>query len=506
MSRFINKAYNMFFKKMIKLVGLTFLVLGLLGCGSDMKEQERDSSGRGDNNNSIQWNNTESSDSKEEPKEKVYSITADSGRYNLQAKPGFAAVLCKQTKYAEGVKRASVLLPDIEAWSDGLFARKGFRISNEGEYYYVYKSVGVPDEEALDCVRKYHELLANYSVTVTTDASYSDWTDYTEWLGGDYKGTQSITPNSMKAYDDYFDMSFVYMDSFLDTSYLIYCPKEISFVDYGDRYDGAKVQNPEWVNVYTNETMPKYGQTKTGLDYFEITGWSQDSGDYIEIDLHPELYKKGDVFDLEYFAKQADAGTGKLCSIVVNSKTITCEDILCMWMPDKNNKERFKSVSVEILEKSDTVTAITYCIELNGDLGDDFTLQGVFAIQTGEEHAVDTEQKDSNPGSNEISNGKNRCTSCSGTGKSYINCTRCMSRGKIDCRDCYNGNVDCTKCGGSGKIWDSLNGREVYCSYCTLGKVSCSKCYGAGQVNCDNCGGDGKVEQNCPVCGGTGKW
>lgn len=259
---------------MIKLVGMTFLVLGLLGCGSDMKEQERDSSGRGDNNNSIQWNNTESSDSKEEPKEKVYSITADSGRYDLQAKPGFAAVLCKQTKYAEGVNRASVLLPDIEAWSDGLFARKGFRISNEGEYYYVYKSVGVPDEEALECVRKYHELLANYSVTVTTDASYSDWTDYTEWLGGDYKGTQSITPNSMKAYDD----------------------------------------------------------------YFEITGWSQDSGDYIEIDLHPELYKKGDVFDLEYFAKQADAGTGKLCSIVVNSKTITCEDILCMWMPDKKTR------------------------------------------------------------------------------------------------------------------------------------------------------------------------
>lgn len=127
-------------------------------------------------------------------------------------------------------------------------------------------------------------------------------------------------------------------------------------------------------------------------------------------------------------------------------------------------------MSVEILEKSDTVTAITYCIELNGDLGDDFTLQGVFAIQTGEEYAVDTEQKDLNSGSNEISNGKNRCTSC------------------------------------SGKIWDSLNGREVYCSYCTLGKVSCSKCYGAGQVNCDNCGGDGKVEQNCPVCGGTGKW
>lgn len=513
MGKFLSKAYNICFKKIIILVGLTILVLCLFGCSSGEDDDERDSSRRNDKKKSTIWDNWGSGDSKkesneetkQEPKEKVYSITDSSGKYTLEAKPGFASVLYKEDRYGNSAKAARVQLPDLEAWSDGMFTRINLSIS-EKEHYYVYEAVGVTNDEALECVGKYHELLANYSVVVTVDESYNNLNDYTEWLGGDYIGTQSITSDSMEAYDDYFDMSFTYMDSFSETSYLIYCPPEISFVDYGDRYNGTKVQNPEGVKVYTNMTMPIYTKTSTGLDKFKITGWSEDNGDYIEIALHPEMYKKGDVFDLDYFANQANAGSGKLCSLLIDSESITCEKIVSVWTPNKEDRDRFKNVSVEILEKSDTVTAISYSIELKGAQGYDYTLEGVFAIQTGEETAGNMEQQVSNSGGSGISIGKNRCNSCSGTGKSFIYCTRCSSKGKIDCRTCYKGKVDCTKCGGDGKVWDGLNAREVYCNNCNMGKVNCSKCFGSGEVNCDNCGGDGKVEQDCHLCGGDGMW
>jgi len=75
-------------------------------------------------------------------------------------------------------------------------------------------------------------------------------------------------------------------------------------------------------------------------------------------------------------------------------------------------------------------------------------------------------------------------------------CDECNGDGEIE-EDCY-------ECGGSGQILDN-------CPECDgegeIDGKECSECGGSGEfeIDCPECGGDGRVYNQCEYCGGSGE-
>ena len=177
-----------------------------------------------------------------------------------------------------------------------------------------------------------------------------------------------------------------------------------------------------------------------------------------------------DSFSLKDFSAQADAGTGKLMEFIVDSDEIGAETGQFFY---KN-------------------------------------MDGLFAAKTGpgstgEDSAGEASgtSEDNTP----VYTGSDKCTHCSGTGKTREDCAWCHRTGKKNCPDCNGtGKERCTGCGGDGKNWDSFNGTYSKCYKCFgNGKMTCDKCRGTGDVNCNSCNGKGYNQKTCTFCFGTGK-
>lgn len=437
-----------------------------------------------------------------------YTVKDSSGKYEMSVKPGFASTVTKETKYAATAEQAKLLLPDLEAWSEGKFIRS--EVAEHDTYTALYyHAPTMSKEDSLAMLEEYYKLLEGYGVYKNITQTSSLYSYYYEWQDMDYTGNVSITENAATSYDELpCDLSGWYSyEGFGDIAYGIEYPEEIGLTDTGERYGGKAVKITK-TEILENTSMPEYTVTESGLDCFKITGWGWEETDYVEICLHPDLYEKGDVFNLKDFAAQADAGSGKLNSFTVRSMRIGREDWLYknVILPNKEKIHMYSSIRVEIVEKSETVTVIQYVAKIRNVYGDDYVLEGLFAVKTGEE--VSAGSSASERESVSIGIGEVRCTSCRGTGVRENNCIRCRSKGEIDCSYCSgDGEVDCTKCGGDGRIWDALNGEDAQCSSCYgSGDKRCTKCSGTGDVNCTSCGGKGYTESQCSICLGRGKY
>ena len=153
----------------------------------------------------------------------TYSVTSRIDGSTLSVKPGQCATLYKHAKYAEGDGRASLQLPEMEAYSQGVFLRTNCNVDSDGHYKYSYVAKNCTRDKCLDIMKKYHDLLADYSVNVTLETDYKEFTSYSEWYGGDYVGGASITSNSVTSYRENFDLTF-FFDASLGYTYTITCP------------------------------------------------------------------------------------------------------------------------------------------------------------------------------------------------------------------------------------------------------------------------------------------
>lgn len=426
----------------------------------------------------------------------TYSITSQIDGSTISAKLGQCTTLYKHTKHAEGDGRATVQLPDIEAYSNGVFYRTSCTVNEDGEYEYIYKVKGSTSEKCREMMKNYHDLLEEYSITVTRETNYKSGLSYGDYLGGDYTGSVNITANSIKGYRETYDLTFLYYE-YAGIMYVITCPEEFTFVDFGDRCDGTKEQNPETAKAYKYTSSLNVEAEDSGKLDFKINGWNSDTrGNYVMLVLNPEMCEEGDEFGLDYLINPSD----DTCSFAVC--VYNADGTADFWISYEEDKERFKEASVKILEKTDTVLAVSFYIRFVDRVGNNCVLEGIFAEQTGQANYAGGQGNSGNTG---MTTSGMKCTNCDGYGNADSFCQPCMGNGEIDCRDCYKGEKNCTKCGGDGTVYDSLNGRETDCYICTRGKVRCSNCYGKGTVQCTQCGGDGEQDANCIICGGDGK-
>jgi hypothetical protein len=97
-----------------------------------------------------------------------------------------------------------------------------------------------------------------------------------------------------------------------------------------------------------------------------------------------------------------------------------------------------------------------------------------------------------------------RCGSCNGSGSKQ--CRKCGGDSQIDvkekCKRCggsgtTNSGFECSRCAGYGSVE-----RSKSCPNCLAGEVDCSNCGGEGKVICDDCGGEGvHACEKCAACG-----
>ena len=439
----------------------------------------------------------------------LYTVKDTSGELTLEVKPGFAVTVTRREKYVAAKEGAKVMLPDLAAWSDGKISVKTISTTSDGTKQQDYT---MNEKITIELLDEYFNLLEEYSMGKGERKSYRDLQADATWQVFSYTGDEEITRNAVE--DSTLGVCDLYFYTNLKKNILYFkFPADICFIDTGDRIGGKKTE-PEEDKVYENKTQVSYEVTQTGLDSFKITGWNQVAGDYIKISLHPELYEEGDSFSLKDFSAQADAGTGKLMEFIVDSDEIGAETGQFFYKnrlsPCKDYIEMFESLQVNVLEKTEELCVLQYAVKLHGRQGDDFTLDGLFAAKTGSGSTGEDsagEASGTSEDNTSVYTGSDKCTHCSGTGKTREDCAWCHRTGKKNCPDCNGtGKERCTGCGGDGKNWDSLNGTYSKCYKCFgNGKMTCDKCRGTGDVNCNSCNGKGYNQKTCTFCFGTGK-
>jgi hypothetical protein len=94
-----------------------------------------------------------------------------------------------------------------------------------------------------------------------------------------------------------------------------------------------------------------------------------------------------------------------------------------------------------------------------------------------------------------LDNDSNECDYCDSDGEIYRTCDTCDGDGHIteECPECDKGLVECSSCDGTG-VYDD-DGEEF----------DCDNCGGDGKVDCYDCDGDGDIQEECGSCGGGGE-
>lgn len=416
----------------------------------------------------------------EAPKAESYTATSVIDGSVLQAELGKNSYIVSEQKYVRVRENCSVLLPDLAAWSGGTIRASSVSEENgrKSQYFFADNSLDLAVAE------EYLNLLAcEYGVTYSEPDGISDvGSSYTVWTLNFPEGTGEMSR--------YTSLS----SNFISLEY----PSTIGLVDTGARQGGGS-ESVEDIHVESNTVLADYERNKDGYDVFTSKGW--DSNERIEIYLFPSEYKTGDVFTLEDFKAQADAGSSAIIRCFVTSERVF--DTAFSLSPVDSYADRYTEVKVEILDKSETQIVIYYYFLMNDVSGNLYAYEGIMAV---ERETAGSSGETETDGSNDIPayTGSDRCTYCQGRGYEIGNCVRCHGSGKVDCTYCMGGLIDCTKCGGRGTIYDMVSNSETECFTCHhSGKVDCWKCNGSGSQICTNCNGKGHAQ--CIHCHGSGK-
>ncbi len=406
----------------------------------------------------------------------AYTAYDSYGEEKLSAKPGFASTVIRKESFwtEKNEPGITIYIQDLESWSGGALTRSSRTVDEEeGTASYVYEFTGSYDE---DLLKEYFTYLEKFDIVKGKSYSNSamSFITYYVWQGFTYNGTANVTKGLLTSnLIGEADIEIWRQKS--SETVGITVPKEIGLKDFGDRAAG-KGGKAEEVSKYTNLSLVSADMTDSGRYRFILEGWSGDSSDYLTVQLHPDIYEKGDVFNLEGFKKQENAGNGALYLICLQADSITDG---WYWSPDEKYGKYFQDIEVTVLDKTDSVTAIQFMIKLQSHRGDLVTLEGVFAVETDNVQMPDGsggESSDSGAGIYVPTTNTRRCNVCQGTGNQ-------------ECHTCGgDGWKSCTLCDGTGTY--RAYGYSSDCS-CLNGKVRCSKCRGVGSFRCNGCGGDG---------------
>ena len=411
-----------------------------------------------------------------------YSVTSVINGSVLQADIGKSSYVVSEEHYVSVKESSSVFLPDLDAWSGGALKASSITETDGMKTEYFFTDIS----SDLELADEYLAMLsADYGVTYSEPSQIGDYfTSYVEWNLTFPEGTGKLAK-----YDSL-------SSQFVSFEY----PAEIGLIDTGTRQSGENV-TVEDKSIESNTVLASYERNQNGYDDFTVMGW--DSSESIRIRLYPGEYEKGDVFTLEDFKSQANAGNSATMNCYIASERIF--ETAFEMAPYDSYADRYSEVKVEILDKTDSVTCIYYYFLMNDMFGDLYEYEGIIAAETGNSSAeVTTGDNSDGDVSIPAYTGSEKCSNCQGRGDEIGNCVRCNGTGSIDCTYCTAGLVDCTKCGGRGTTYDMVSNSETECYNCHYsGKVDCWKCNGTGGLTCTNCNGRGHAE--CNFCHGTGK-
>lgn len=158
----------------------------------------------------------------------------------------------------------------------------------------------------------------------------------------------------------------------------------------------------------------------------------------------------------------------------------------------RKNKDYFQTLTPE-----DFIRIIFFIYSLNHtgnyDLGIKMINDLIFSFSFHSDLEDHSEECSSCDGS-----GTEECGDCDGSGNQ--SCRECDGEGELTCDVCDgSGKEECSECGGSGKLEDG----EI-CDDCGgTGDVKCDSCDGSGEMTCNECDGEGT--EDCSTCRGYGK-
>ena len=408
------------------------------------------------------------------PASSSYCMTTSQGE-TLETVPGYSYVSC--TKTLSGSDHgASILIPPIFSYTEDTF-NMGSETEDNGFCELIFSYEGYADT---DFVSSYAADLSAYGFTLgETWAVDSDQTNY--YLN--YNG--SITHGAAKSWDGTaYDLSITAYQSVSRTIVIFRYPSEVGF-DVGTSENGS----------HALEVTTGYSVRENGADTFTITGWGDTPEDEIYLWFLPDRYGTGSVLEREDFAAQSAAGASGLCHLSFYG------DLLGGSMGNCDISA-VDDVTVTVLERSDSVCAISYTINVkNGSTA--YLLEGVCAAKLSGGSTVSYTEPDSGSGTSDGLSviGNKGCIHCNGTGK--IKCTFCNGAGFTICHTCGgDGTEQCSLCGGTGQYWanggyrscngcfgrgskpcssSQCNNGKVYCNFCTNGMKTCNYCMGTGK-------------------------
>lgn len=461
------------------------LVLSMSGCG-----RLRQDAARGDATTEKMtsgWGTTGGT-TRQEPSvdsstDDSYAVTSVINGSVIQAEKGKSSFVVSEQRYVRVKETSTSFLPDLAAWSGGAVTASSVTEENGQKTQYFFAD----NSTDLAIAEEYLMMLSqNYGVVYSEPDGISDVvSDYTVW---------NLTfPEGSGTMSRYTSLS----SNFVSLEY----PAAIGLIDTGARQGGETVA-VEDVKIDTNTVLADYERDADGYDVFRMKGWNSDES--IMIKLYASEYEKGDVFTLEDFKNQVDAGDSAILSCFVTAERVF--GTAFSMGPSDSYADRYTEVRVEVLDKTESVIVLYYYFLMNDEAGDLYAYEGVVAAEAAQ--ASGGNENGNMDASDTVTvpaySGNDRCSYCQGRGYEIGNCIRCHGTGGVDCTYCMAGLVDCTKCGGRGTIYDMVSNSETECFTCHhSGKVDCWKCNGSGSLTCTNCNGTGHAE--CSHCHGSGK-
>ena len=395
---------------------------------------------------------------------KEYSVIAANGE-TLSAVPGFAKVMCTCDYTGTEREDASIYIPSIESFTNGEYKTNEETFADDhyerdftcdqvsdGAFVEDYiadlvSNCGFTLEKTLDMSNNQKVYLLNYEGEIAHGAD--------DWLGTDY------------------DLSIMFYNGADSSGVCFRYPAEVTFA-----YDGDSQ------TYYTCVDTEAEYKKENGTSIFTIANWGTAYDDYIYLDFDDEAYQAGDIITLDDLAQQENVGEDPLCKVSVWGPLVSGEPGVGIV-----NADKFTNGSIEILEKSDSVTAIHYYFEVPNHAST-YTLEGVVAAKTSDGATGDFEDGSENDLGNDLGNDSSGSNGPAFSVDDKQSCTFCGGSGMTTCHTCGgDGYEQCPNCYGSGKYYDSVMGMYKTCGRCN-GKCSIpcsnSQCVN-GQVTCDYC-------------------
>lgn len=379
----------------------------------------------------------------------------------ISANPGTGTVVYME----EGRADESVIVPDFEAWNEGMFTGSS---ESRTTYMSFQKRAGkTPD---LDVAEAYIKLLKDeygFSVKQTADQD-------PDWIG-DFEYIWECTKNGVTMEISLFGLTE------MPEYFTFECTKDFLFIDLGNRLS----ENNEKVNVNgmnAKGTPKTYSVTTTCavLDGFAAINTSTWIDNHLMGFVLSPDYEKGKILDQSEFEKYS-----MLTAYKCYAEFIYASGDKGFISTHEDFEDQIEDIKVEILDTKNGYPAVYFYAQIVDDAYTRYYIEGILA--PGEDDIMPTTSSgDGSAGSGSYDSGY------TGSVPSY--------GGTSDCIYCENGYVDCMTCNGKGsytcKVCKGVGSVSHYgytsdCS-CTNGIQYCTNPYcNGGKKKCNICGGRG---------------